>query len=186
LFQSDLQHNQSITLQVSTAERVRDLNHDWVHPRTSLVEVEMSLAQWGALVSSVGIGSGVPVTLRSTATDHQIPSLPYEPRIAESIRETRTTVTDLVGEIANTLAALEEAIESKSGVKVIRERLRALRARVDNAPGNAEYAVKSVQRATEEVVAQARSDIESQMLSARGLVDGPVSIETPKFEELES
>ena len=56
LFQSDVAHQE--TLSIRRAERVRDLKRDWVHAE-ELVEIEMSTAQWGALVSSIGMGSGI-------------------------------------------------------------------------------------------------------------------------------
>src|SRR6478735_12174096 len=69
LFQSDLLHRETITLRVHRAERTRMLAHDWTHPLEELVEVEFSLSQWGALVSSIGIGSGVPCTIRRTESE---------------------------------------------------------------------------------------------------------------------
>lgn len=98
LFQSDVQHSESITLSIRRAERVRDLNTDWVFPTDELVEIEMSLSQWGALVSSIGIGSGVPVTIRSTESDRMVADLPYQPRIAENVDETKAAVAKLLAD----------------------------------------------------------------------------------------
>lgn len=179
LFQSDLQHNETITLRILTANRTRSMHRDRVHPLAQLVEVEMSLAQWGALVSAMGLGSGVPVTLRSRESERIIPDLPYQPRIAESLIETRQSVEHLLADIDATLAELEHAIEARSGVKEIRERLRNLRSKVDNAPANATFAVKSLKEAAETVTAQARADIEAQILAAQYTVGRDASIEPP-------
>lgn len=166
LFQSDLRHNETITLSIELADRTRDLNHDWVHPGKKLVEIEMSLAQWGSLVSSIGLGSGVPVTLRRRETEQDIPGITYEPRIAENVRETRGVVGRLMENIRSKFADVEDAFESKKGVKAMREAIRSLGITIGNTEDNAAFAVKSLAGQAESVVAQARSDIESHILSA--------------------
>lgn len=182
LFQSDLLHNETITLQIHTASRKRDLNRDWVHPVHELVEVEMSLAQWGSLVSSIGIGSGVPVTIRRTESEPFVDALPHQPRIAANLEEVRSVVHRLLGEVREAVEAVEEAVEQKKGVRATREAVRALHLAVANAPANAEFAVKSLDGAAEKVTAQARADIESYILQAARIVQGQqgqASIEAP-------
>lgn len=184
MFQSDLLHREYITLRIETATRVRDLNHDWVHPRDGLVEVRMSLSQWGALVSSMGIGSGVPVTLVHTESSGRIPEPPYEPRMKENLVEVDGAVENLLAEAQSTLNALEEAIEEKKGVKAIREALRMHTSKLRNAKANARYAVKTLTDAAEKVVSNARADIESSILTASRLTGGQVSIEAPVLPTL--
>ena len=178
LFQSDLQHNQTITLSIHRAERGRELNRDWVHPTAQIIEMEMSLAQWGALVSSVGVGSGVPVTLRVTESDPLVSDLPYEPRIAANLAEVEGSVEKLIADASKQLDVLTEAIEQKQGAKAIRDALRNLRAILDNAPANAKHAVSSMVRAAESVVSQARSDIEAHVLNAAQAtgLDAPIHV----------
>lgn len=179
VFQSDLRHNETIRLSISTAERGRSLNHDWVHPREELIEIEMSLSQWGALVSSIGIGSGVPVTLRRRETVVFVPNIPYEPRIAESVTETRGAVGRMLERARETFAKLEDAIESKQGAKATREALRSHKFALEGAESNSTFAVTSLTEAAENVVAQARADIEAQILSAQMITGGLASIESP-------
>lgn len=166
LFQSDVQHQEFITLSIRTAERTRDLNRDWVHPREEIVEVRMSMAQWGALVSSVGLGSGVPVTITSTPDNRMVPGIPFEPRIAASLDEVRGSVGKMLEEARASLADLTEAIEQKKGVVATREALRKHTNKLAQAEGNAEFAVTSLTEAAEDVVNQARVDIESHILAA--------------------
>ncbi|TDP92338.1 hypothetical protein EDF62_1544 [Leucobacter luti] len=182
LFQSDLLHNETITLAISEADRTRSLNRDWVHSTHQLVEIEMSLAQWGALISSIGIGSGVPVTVRRKPGEPLTPGIPYEPRIAESLSEVRTSVDHLMEKSRDSLSALEEAIESKAGIRAIRDALRAHRATIDNAPANAEFAVKSVAEAAEKVAAQAKADIESHVLAAAQQTGLTASVQLPALD----
>lgn len=184
MFQSDLLHQQYISLKIETATRSRDLNHDWVHPRDGLIEVRMSLSQWGALVSSMGIGSGVPVTLTWKENGGRIPEPPYEPRMQESLVEVDGAVEKLLADAQESYEVLADAIENKKGVKAIREALRTHGFRLSNAKGNARFAVKSLTSAAEKVVNHARADIEASILNAIQLTGGKVSIESPKIRTL--
>jgi hypothetical protein len=181
LFQSDLRHNETIRLSILTAERGRSLNRDWVHPRQELIEVEMSLSQWGSLVSSIGLGSGVPVTLRRTESMVQVPGLPYEPRIAESVAETRGAVSKMLERARETFRALEAAIEGKQGVRATKEALRYHKTSLEHAEANSEFAVKSLKEAAETVTHQARADIEAQILTAQMIVGDRVAIAAPEI-----
>lgn len=182
LFQSDLKHRETIKLSVHRAVRNRDLKIDWVHPREALVEVEMSLAQWGALVSSIGLGSGVPVTIRSTENEWNISAPPHAPRMAQNLGEVDTAVADLLGDADESLEAVIAAIEGKAGVKVIRDALSYHQSVLRNARSNAKFAVDTLAEAAEQVVSQARSDIESSILNAARLT-GVQPIEAPDISK---
>ncbi|MFD7669050.1 hypothetical protein [Streptomyces sp. NPDC059788] len=182
LFQSDLLHNESISLSVHEATRRRDLNHDWVHPGRALVEIEMSLAQWGSLVSSIGLGSGVPVTVRRTEHDAFVPEIPHQPRTAESLREVREVTDRMYARVKAATAALHEAIHEKKGVKATKEALNALERTVADAGSNAQFTVDSLVEAGEQVVAQARADIEAHALEAIRLTGAAPSVGASPFD----
>jgi hypothetical protein len=185
LFQSDLKHHDIIRLTVHTAVRKRDLNHDYVHPEKPIIEVEMSLAQWAAVISSQGIGSGTPVTLSYIQGQGRIEEPPFEPRIEESIKEVENSTAKLVEGIARALAVLEDAIETKRGVKATRDALRTLKLKVDQAKGNQSFAVRSMANAAEKLVGNAKADIEMAVLNAQRLTGGQASIEAPEVRQQE-
>ncbi|MFB7597581.1 hypothetical protein [Streptomyces sp. NPDC056160] len=182
LFQSDLLHNETISLSVYEATRKRDLSHDWVHPGRELVEIEMSLAQWGSLVSSMGLGSGVPVTIRRTENDPFVPEVPHQPRTAENLREVREVTDRMYACVSAATAALHEAIHEKKGVRATKEALSALENAVAGAGINAQFTVDSLVEAGEQVVAQARADIEAHVLEVVRLTGAEPSIETSSFD----
>lgn len=165
LFQSDTRHTNTVTLRISHADRTRHLNRDWVHPTNELIEVEMSEAQFGALVSSAGSGSGVPVTLRSEGSN-LTPDLPYQPRIAESLDEVEKAVDGALAKVYDTLAELAEAIESKAGVRAVREAMRKHQSAVAHVKANSSFAVTSLSEASEKLVNAAYADIEAHALRA--------------------
>lgn len=185
LFQSDLMHSSTVVLTIQTATRKRDLNRDWVHPRMELVEIEMSETQWGALVSSMGKGSGVPVTIRRLENDPFVPDLPYEPRTAENRREVGEVVQKLLESVSAAMAAVDAVEANKGGTKARREALDDLRRAISYAPGSAQFAVDSLTEAAESLVNQAQADIETQLLraaAAHGLVP-PVAYPRLELEE---
>jgi len=179
LFQSDVLHNQSITLAIQTATRKRNLNRDWIYPEKTLVEVEMSLAQWGALVSSIGIGSGIPVTIRRTENVSFVPELPYQPRIKESLAEVTGSIDKIFARARETLTALEEAFESKKGIRAIRDALRLHSGSITHASANSTFAVTSLVEAGEKVTSQVRADIEAQILTAGRITGHQDAISAP-------
>jgi hypothetical protein len=177
LFQSDLMHSSTIVLSVQTAIRRRDLNRDWVHPREELIEIEMSETQWGSLVSSMGHGAGVPITIRRREADGYVPTLPYEPRTAESRREVDETVTKLFARAKESFELLEAAEARGAGVKERRELRRSLGLTLDSVGGNAKYAIDSMTEAAASLVSQAQADIEvhvSRAAAAYG-IEAPVT-----------
>ena len=180
LFQSDLMHRDTITLCIHRATRKRDLNRDWVHPAQELIEVEMSLAQWGSLVSSIGIGSGVPVTIRRTENEPFVDNIPHQPRIAANLAEVETKVSELIADVKVIADEIHAAVEAKSGIRILRDLVGRLRNTIGNAPKNAAFAVKSMDEAAEKITNQARADIEVQILTAVNLTGAPASIELPK------
>lgn len=179
LFQSDLEHGETIRLTISSASRYRGLNRDVVHPEQSIVEVEMSLAQWGALVSSAGIGSGVPVTLRDVEGRGRIPGIPFAPRIEQSLSEVNAAVDKVLERARETLEELTDAIEERRGIRTTREALRSHAATIRNASRNTEFAVNSMKHAAENIVSQAKADIESHILDAVRATGKRPGIESP-------
>jgi hypothetical protein len=182
LFQSDLRHQETIMLTISEAERIRDLNHDRVHPTRELVEIEMSLAQWGSVVSSIGLGSGVPVTLRRGETLGRVVGLPHLPRIRKNLDEVNSAVDKVLERAMESFAVLTEAIDGKKGVRAIREALRSHGFSLSGAKNNAIFAVTSLAEAAEFVTSQARADIEAHILAASRQTGQAPSIEASVFE----
>lgn len=167
LFQSDLLHNETIRLAIHTATRQRDLSHDWVHSERQIVEVEMSLAQWGALVSSVGMGAGTPVTIQYTREDGMVPGLPHQPRLQEGLHEVGNATDKLLAQVKAATNELHDAIHNKKGIRAEKVALSYLESTLANARSNSEFVMKSLNEAGEHVVSQAKADIEAFLLQAQ-------------------
>ena len=186
LFQSDIRHGETIRLSVRRATRQRDLHHDWVFEKgLDLIEIEMSLAQWASTVSSMNT-SGVPCTIRQTESEHWVPGLPYDPRLAHSMAELKGVAERLHAEQLAALTAYEDAIARKAGAKELRELRSKLHYAITNAQGSVDFAAKSLNEHAENVVAKARADIESMVraeVQQQGLTTGQTPVlELPSFD----
>ena len=86
LFGTSMQHSNTIVLRLKAASRRRDLNNDWYFGGKELFEVEMSYSQFAELITSIGVGDGVPVTIRRI-NGQTMPSTPFEDKGELHIRE---------------------------------------------------------------------------------------------------
>lgn len=157
LFDSDIQHQHSVVVRLHAASRKRMINRDWIHPTDLLFEVQMSEAQWASFVSSPNTGEGVPCTLRSRPDDYEVDAPPYLPRLRESMAETHEAADKAFAAIRRAMAEYEQHKTAAN--------LRTLRARIENATANVDYAAKSLGEHAENVVQRARADIEAMVTS---------------------
>ena len=178
LFQSDILHRESITLRIKRADRTR--NHDWTFGTEELIEVEMSLAQWGALISSQGISSGTPVTIRWVGSE-MMDDIPFQPRIQENLAEVKGSFQKTFAQVQKAFERVESAFDEKKGMKEQREAIRSLKHVIANIPTNATFAVKSLKEAAEHVVSQATADIEAHILRSQQVTGYQASIEAPEI-----
>ena len=156
LFDSDVKHMHTIHVRLSTASRRRDLQRDWLHAEKEIVEIQMSEAQWASFVSTMNTGSGVPCTLRRH-DGMPLPGVEYEPRLKQSMDETRGAAERAFAEVAEAFAAYEEKKNAAN--------LRTLKYAIQNAPANVAFASESLAGHAEHVVQRARADIEAMVTS---------------------
>lgn len=102
LYGSDFHHQHSIRLVLFGSERHRHLSNDWHHANhKTVVEIEMSEAQWAHFVSSHGMGGGTPVTIRYVRDVGMIPGIPRPvDRSKEFADEMKKTMAQATGSIA--------------------------------------------------------------------------------------
>jgi hypothetical protein len=181
LFDSSVPHSQWVTMEIARATRRRDLHHDWiygsVHP---LIEIEMSLTQWGALVSSFNEGSGTPVTLYRVGNEI-MPESSHESRLAYTAREVKEQAVRSTDEVRAAVQAVTDAFESKAGRRDMLAAINTLQHTVDNLPANMKYAADRLTEHAEDVVSKAKADID-----AARQFGGQPSIEAAPLGELEA
>jgi hypothetical protein len=154
LFDSEITHQHYVKVTVEAATRERNLNRDWIHGGKQLIEFDMSEAQWAQVVSSFG-SEGTPVTLSWTREDGMVPGIPFAPRLAISEKETASAAATAFAEISEAFEAVEE--------KPTKANIRRLRAAIDNAPKNVQFAARSLTEHVENVVSKAKADVEAMV-----------------------
>ena len=164
LFGSDVQHDHFVRVTLVEASRARSLHRDWLNGNALVIEFDMSLAQWGAFVSSFGDRQGVPATI--SAHGGQVPQAPFESRLAVTAAEVADKARDATADVRDALAALEATVDGNEGKRAVKDALRRLQSTVGNLPANMRFAADSLTEHTEEVVSKARADIEAMVADA--------------------
>lgn len=168
LFGSDIQHHQCIRISIQRAKLHRSLSHDWVHGECrSLVEFEMSHAQFAEFITSVGNGSGTPITL--TAAPDQLSRTVSVPGIENietkhelfrrEIRESAKGQADRINREIEKLGAL--IASGKVGKKDLSAIYTALRSHAGNLPGNLAFTVAQAEEALEKATTHAKVEVEA-------------------------
>jgi hypothetical protein len=165
LFDSEIAHAHFVNVRIYRCSRRRELNRDYKYQTNLLLEMSMSAAQWGAFVSSFGRGSGVPATLEFLVGEGTIPEAPVENRLGESQREVKEAGTEALRSVTESYERVMDAFEN-GGKRALREALRDLGIRLENAPKNMEFAAESLTEHVENVTTKARADIEAMVLNA--------------------
>lgn len=162
LFDSSIQHREYVVVRIGTARRQRRHHHDYITTvgGDNIVEVAMSMAQWGAFVSSFNHGDGVPctITVRDGATVEQ--EVDPESRLAVTAQEVADKTRQGIAEIMAAAAAVKEAASTgKKGP--LNAALHDLDCAIGNLPSNMRFAANSLTEHAETVVTKARFDIEA-------------------------
>lgn len=163
LFDSDVIHQEVVTLCLGRNQRHRGLNRDWLYGYEELIEVQFSIAQWGAMISSFGRGGGVPCTITRTAAQGLVPGAPHRPRLAHSTAEVKDSAQRALAKVETATDALLAAFEAKAGRTELRKLIGEVARHVEQAPGNIAYTTKSLDDHVEKVVNNARADIEAMV-----------------------
>jgi hypothetical protein len=155
LFDSDIKHQHYVVVSVKRARRKRDLYRDWLGGSQTIVEFAMSEAQWASFVSSMNSGDGVPATLQLDASfdGFEVPGVPYQPRLRESMDEVRKSASKAQAKVEKAFAAYKE--------KKTVGNLRDLEIAIDHMTPNMTFAAESLTEHAENVVQRARADVEA-------------------------
>lgn len=168
LFGSDIEHSERIRISVQRAHLDRDLSRDWIFGNNwPLVEFEMSHAQFAQFITSVGNGTGTPVTLTMAPTDrkHTEPM----PGIVKSESKLDLFRHEIKQSVSEGIASLKESIgkigEMLDGGSVSKKELRSLhhslKCSLDNLPGNVSFVVRQAEEALEKATADAKIEVEA-------------------------
>lgn len=167
LYGSSIKHSHTIRLRIHEGEKSRHLNRDWYYARECLVEVEMSQAQFAEAITSMNMGSGVPVTLRYVdGVDRG--ECPEENKRQEIDREFEKDCK-VLGERINKLSQdAYELLKSKQPLKradrdMILNAIEMIRMEVNS---NLPFVQQSFNESMDQTVLQGKGEIEAFFVTA--------------------
>lgn len=109
LFGSSIEHRDTIAMTLYHADITRGLHSDSIYDNKKIVEVEMSYSQFAEAITSMNMGSGVPVTIRWTEKDGHVPACDFvskREQFADEFKEKRQKVTEESQQIIQDVADL--------------------------------------------------------------------------------
>ena len=161
-------HQTHVRLRVCRARRKHHLGQDWFHADLeSIIEVDLSPAQFAELLVTMNIGSGVPCTLRRL-DGTRIEDPPDEKLEVEQIHSDFAEKTGIVASRLDRLRVSVETILAKK--TLINDDRKELRAQIDKiiqeVRSNLPFWLEQLHESAEKVVVAARAEIDAFMTSA--------------------
>lgn len=124
LFGSSIKHKDVIAMKLYHADITRRLHEDSIYGNKVIAEVEMSYSQFAEAITSMNMGTGVPVTIIETEKDGRIPPCNFTDKrmqFNEEFKEKRRKVTEDSQNLISEIAALFS--EKKSLTKADKENI---------------------------------------------------------------
>lgn len=167
LFGSELKHNHVVSVTITRASSERAYHHNRVQEEETIVEFDMSEAQWSHMVSSSADYSGTPITLdrappRGTKVE-EMPNLDLEDFAKtfdlEIKAKTKAYVADIT-ELVNKLKVMATAggAISKNEFKAI---TREMDIKLQNLPSNMGFIQEMLEEGVDKIVTDAKIEIEA-------------------------
>ena len=113
LYGSDFKHDSSIRITLCASKMERSDNRNWFYAGKRKFEIAMSESQWGAFLSSMNQGSGVPCTIRQDEQGRP-PECPYSPEVLDFKQELDTEVENIVALMDEAMAMGDELGKGKT------------------------------------------------------------------------
>ena len=196
LFGSSIEHRDTIAMTLYHADITRGLHSDSIYGNRKIVEVEMSYSQFAEAITSMNMGSGVPVTIRWTEKDGKIPPCDFvskREQFADEFKEKRKRATDESQQIIKDVAKMFE--QKKNLTKADRQEILSKLSKLSMDIGcNMDFIADQFNEQMDKTVMEAKGEIEAFMqnkvnsIASAGLVehrDELLALENPVESKLE-
>jgi len=163
LFGSSIEHRDTIVMTLRHGEMSRKLNSDWYYGNKRIAEVEMSYAQFAEAITSMNMGSGVPVTVRWTEKDGSVPEcdfinkrIQFQDEFSKQMNEVNQNMNRLVKEVSTMFSDKKNI--NQTDRKNILSSLLQIQTEVSS---NTKYAYKCFNEQLDKTVTEAKGEIEA-------------------------
>lgn len=192
LFGSQLKHNTMLHITISNAAVVADLHKECILERGRICEFYMTEAQWANFISSIGNGSGTPITFQRKREGDMcaVPGIKEEPTTKTHFQSELKKLLDEYLQLARNLSAQLDDFANNPASKVKKSDLKAMANMADHLSGllalNVSYMETAFNKQMDKNINAAKMEIEgflaglTQSLGVQQLNNPP---EAPALEE---
>lgn len=189
LFGSSIQHRDTICMTLHHASIERGLNRDWIHGDKVIAEVEMSYSQFAEAITSMNIGTGVPVTVRWTEKDGNIPPCDFASKREQFENEFKEQMEKVTRESQELIQEVTALFNQKGTLKKAdKEAILAKLFRLNMDIGaNTDYIMKQFNEQMDKTVSEAKGEIEAFCQNKINAIASASLVEhREEFQKLES
>lgn len=162
LFGSSIEHSDTIAMVLTHGEVTRGLNTDWYYGNKQIVEVEMSYSQFAEAITSMNMGSGVPVTIRQTEKDGRISPCDFinkREQFQNELKDRLNNANELSMSLAKEVAEIfEKKTLNKSDKQEIMGKINHIIAQVSS---NVSFTYDCFNEQMDKTVTEAKGEIEA-------------------------
>ena len=116
LFGSSIEHRDIISVELRHADVTRRLNRDWIYGGTLIAKAEMSYAQFAEAITSMNMGTGVPVTIRYTEKDGEMPKCDFVSKREQFVNEFKGTLDTAMRDSQDLITEVITLFETKKSL----------------------------------------------------------------------
>lgn len=163
LFGSSIEHRDTIAMTLTHGDITRGLNTDWYHGNGIIAEVEMSYSQFAEAITSMNMGSGVPVTVRRTEKDGRIPECDFinkKEQFQDELKERLSNATEMSRSLIVEVQKLfdEKKTLTKADKSEIINKLTKVASEIN---GNVNFTYEMFNEQMDKTVMEAKGEIEA-------------------------
>lgn len=163
LFGSSIEHRDTIAMTLKHGDITRGLSTDWFYGDKIIAEVEMSYAQFAEAITSMNMGSGVPVTVRYTEKDGRIPECDFvskKEQFQDELKERLSNATEISRSLISEVQKLfdEKKTITKSDKAEIINKLTKVASEIN---GNVNFTYEMFNEQMDKTVVEAKGEIEA-------------------------
>jgi len=162
LFGSSIKHNRMIRLRISRAIVERNLSQEWFFGRETVIEIDLSSAQFAQFITTPNIGDGVPCTIRYVE-GNKMEDPPYRGQNEIFNQELQTDFLKAMEGADSLISDADAMLESKGPLKVADKKIlhNKLKMLVQHIKANMPFLHKQFTRSMDKTVVSAKAEIEN-------------------------
>jgi hypothetical protein len=170
LFGSSLSdHPETIVIKLNRATRKHDLGRDWIYADSiqPLFSVELSPAQFAAMITTMNVGDGVPCTVR-VLNREPVDEMPaeYETEAEKTRNYYGDSLRERLDKLSSERKRLSQVLSKKKLTKKDKEEVAFMVEKVFRMfEGDAEFMLGQFERAAERVVVAAKGQVDAFITS---------------------